>query len=62
MDVSRSAARPRLGALQVGRRDWHNDFQSLVLDLQDRLDHAADETARATLLRKLRRALEAVEP
>lgn len=61
VNISGTQMRPRLGALQVGRRDWHNDFQSVILDLQERLDKAADEKARGTLLRKIRRALETID-
>ncbi|WP_210013055.1 MBL fold metallo-hydrolase [Neorhizobium galegae] len=48
---------PRLSASQVGRADWHNDFQTLVLDLQDSLVKAADVKARNVILRRMRRAL-----
>lgn len=48
---------PRLEPMQVGSRDWHNDLQSLVLDIQDELNHAADDKARGVILRRLRRAL-----
>ncbi|MEQ1406952.1 MBL fold metallo-hydrolase [Neorhizobium sp. Rsf11] len=61
VSVSDIKVPPRLGALQVGRKDWHNDFQSLVLDLQERLDEAADEKARGIILRKVRRALDATD-
>ncbi|MBB3545251.1 MULTISPECIES: MBL fold metallo-hydrolase [unclassified Rhizobium] len=48
----------RLTPEQLGRPDWHNDFQSLVLDLSQRLNLAADQKGRAIILRKIRRALE----
>ncbi|CCM75348.1 MBL fold metallo-hydrolase [Rhizobium mesoamericanum] len=48
----------RLAPEQVGRPDWHNDFQNFVLDLSDRLNQAADQKRRALILRKVRRALE----
>jgi metallo-beta-lactamase family protein len=48
---------PRIDPARAGRRDWHNDFQSLVLDLQDELAKAADDKARGVVIRKLRRAL-----
>jgi metallo-beta-lactamase family protein len=54
---SAGKAVPRLSASQVGRADWHNDLQTLVLDLQDHLDHAADEKSRSAILRKVRRSL-----
>ncbi len=49
---------PRIDPARTGRKDWHNDFQSLVLDLRDQLDRAGDDKARRTVLRKMRRALE----
>jgi len=48
---------PRIDPERAGRRDWHNDYQSLLLDLQDALAGAADDRARASVLRKIRRAL-----
>jgi len=51
-------ARVRLAPEQLGRPDWHNDFQSFVLDLSDRLNQAADQKGRAVILRRVKRALE----
>lgn len=51
-------AHVRLAPEQLGRPDWHNDFQSFVLDLSDRLSQAADQKGRAVILRKVRRALD----
>ncbi|MBB4172002.1 MBL fold metallo-hydrolase [Rhizobium sp. BK538] len=48
----------RLEPEQLGHADWHNDYQSFVLDLSDRLDKAADRKGRAVILRRLRRALD----
>ena len=42
----------------VEGRDWHNDYASFVLDLQDTLHGAADDRSRRILLRRLKRALE----
>jgi metallo-beta-lactamase family protein len=39
--------------------DWHNDFQSLLLDIQKEMAGAADEKARAKVIRRLRGALAA---
>ena len=39
-------------------RDWHNDYASFVLDLQDSLRAAADDRTRRALLRRLKRSLE----
>lgn len=49
---------PRIDPARTGCKDWHNDFQSLVLDLRDQLDRASDDKARRAVLRKMRRALE----
>lgn len=57
VDVSRTAPPPRIDPVRSGHRDWHNDFQSLVLDLESALDQAADDRSRAAVLRRLRRAL-----
>ncbi|CVI57652.1 MULTISPECIES: MBL fold metallo-hydrolase [Agrobacterium] len=59
--VSTQRELPRLEPLHVGHRDWHNDFQSLIINLQERMEKAADEKQRAVLLRKMRRALDDAE-
>jgi metallo-beta-lactamase family protein len=56
-DLSPLAPPPRIDEGQTGRRDWHNDYQSLMLDLQQELRKAADDKARAAVIRKIRRAL-----
>ncbi len=48
----------RLPDAALSRLDWHNDYAQLLLDIREALDRAADEKARAVLLRRLRRALE----
>lgn len=59
----KEAARPRLdpvGAASLAEgRDWHNDYASLVLDLQQSLRSTADDRTRQALLRRLKRALDA---
>jgi metallo-beta-lactamase family protein len=57
VDISKAVQPPRIDPVRVGNRDWHNDFQSLVLDLQDKLAKTADDKARGVVIRKLRRAL-----
>jgi metallo-beta-lactamase family protein len=52
-----NASPPRLRAEQVGHFDWHNDYQSLILDLDEELRQAADEKQRAVILRRMRKAL-----
>lgn len=56
-DISDVMRPPRIDPFGAGHIDWHNDFQSLVLDLQDELAKAADDKARRVVIRKLRRAL-----
>jgi metallo-beta-lactamase family protein len=48
----------RIDPQKVARLDWHNDVSRLILDINDALAQAADEKARAVLIRRLRRALE----
>jgi metallo-beta-lactamase family protein len=56
--IVETMVKPRIDPAWSGRRDWHNDYQSLMLDLQDALAAAADDRARAVVLRKVKRALE----
>lgn len=57
--VRRAAADPpRLAPEQVARMDWHNDVSRLILDINEALRATADDRARNTLIRRLRRALE----
>ena len=56
-DMSEIAPPPRIDVAQLGRRDWHNDYQALMLDLQEQLKQAADDKARSAVIRKIRRAL-----
>jgi len=58
-DISTSLAAPRIDPGQAGHRDWNNDFQVLLQDLQSQLQAAADDKARAVILRRIRRSLEA---
>ncbi len=55
-DTPRLSA-PAAAAIVEGR-DWHNDYASFALDLQDRLRNVADDRERRALLRRLRRAIE----
>ncbi len=59
VEIVDTARAPRLEPAQVGRMDWHNDFQSLLLDIQKEIAGAADEKARAKVIRRLRGALAA---
>lgn len=57
VEISEALPPPRIDPVRAGRTDWHNDFQELVLDLQDELAKAADDKARGVVIRKLQRAL-----
>jgi metallo-beta-lactamase family protein len=48
----------RLAPEAVTRLDWHNDMSGLILDINDRIEAAADDRARGVIIRRLRRALE----
>lgn len=50
--------RRRLAPEAVVSLDWHNDMTRLILDINDRIDAAADDRARGVIIRRLRRALE----
>lgn len=50
--------RPRISPDKMARHDWHNELAELVLDINDGISRAADEKARAVIIRKLKRALE----
>ncbi|MDO8878019.1 MAG: MBL fold metallo-hydrolase [Pseudolabrys sp.] len=50
--------RRRLAPEAVVALDWHNDMSKLVLDINDRIDAAADDRARGVIIRRLRRALD----
>jgi metallo-beta-lactamase family protein len=49
--------RRRLAPEAVVSLDWHNDMSKLILDINDRIEAAADDRARGVIIRKLRRAL-----
>lgn len=54
----RKAPAPRVPPERLGHMDWHNDLSRLILDIGDTLEQAADERQRASLIRRLRRALD----
>ncbi|MEY9626392.1 MBL fold metallo-hydrolase [Sinorhizobium fredii] len=60
VEISEALPPPRIDPVRAGRTDWHNDFQSLILDVQEELAKAADDKARGVVVRRLRRALEEV--
>lgn len=51
--------RRRLAPEAVVNLDWHNDMSKLILDINDRVEAAADDRAKGVIIRKLRRALDA---
>ncbi len=53
--------RRRLAPESVTRLDWHNDMSKLLIDINEAMEKAADDRARGVVIRRLRRALEAVE-
>lgn len=48
----------RLLPEEIGRQDWHNDYQNFVLSLSERLKAKADRKSRDVILRRLQRALD----
>ena len=52
------SAPPRLEPGRVGHLDSHNELSKLILDIGDTVNRAADERAKAVVIRRLRRALE----
>jgi metallo-beta-lactamase family protein len=53
---------PRIERERVGKLDWHNDLSKLLLEISDGVESAANERARAIVIRRLRRALEENRP
>lgn len=51
--------RRRLAPEAVVALDWHNDMSKLLLDINDRIEGAADDRARGVIIRNLRRSLDA---
>jgi metallo-beta-lactamase family protein len=50
--------RRRLAPAAVIALDWHNDMSKLILDINERIEAAADDRARGVIVRRLRRALD----
>jgi metallo-beta-lactamase family protein len=50
--------RRRLAPEAVVNLDWHNDMSKLILDINERIEAAADDRARGVIIRRLKRALE----
>jgi metallo-beta-lactamase family protein len=58
VDESTSMPPPRIDPEFAGHRDWNNDYQVLLQDLNEQLKRAADDRSRGVIIRKIRRALE----
>ena len=50
-------AKPRIDQDAVAKLDWHNDAQSIILDLHDTLAKAATDKDRAVILRRIKQAM-----
>ena len=48
----RQSQRRRLAPEAVVTLDWHNDMSKLVLDINDRIEAAADDRARGVIVRR----------
>ena len=51
--------RRRLAPEAVVNLDWHNDMSTLILDINEAIEAAADDRARGVIIRRLKHALEA---
>ncbi len=49
--------KPRIDPASVAKLDWHNDLQSLVLDIDESIKKTTDAKQRAVMIRKIRAAL-----
>ena len=49
--------KPRIEQSAVAQLDWHNDAQSVVLDLHDALKKAATDKDRGVILRRIKQAI-----
>jgi metallo-beta-lactamase family protein len=54
--------RRRLAPEAVVALDWHNEMSRLILDINARMEAAADDRSRGVVIRRLRRALETDRP
>ena len=59
--IEESRQRRRLTPQAVTHLDWHNDMSKLILDINERIDAAADERARGVIIRRLRRAIDELD-
>ncbi len=57
--LAEEGAAPRVGRDVVGHRDSNNELSSLLLDISEAVDREADDRAKAVVIRRIRRALEA---
>jgi len=47
----------RLPSSSAGRRDWHNEYAELLLDINEAVEAAADKRAKGVIIRRIREAL-----
>lgn len=59
IDISASVPMPRIDPATAGHRDWNNEFQTLLQDVNDQVRAAPDDRSRGVIIRRLRRALDA---
>ena len=52
----------RLAPAAAGRKDWHNDYSELLMEINEALEKAADKRSKAVIIRRLSRALREPEP
>jgi metallo-beta-lactamase family protein len=55
--VVEQVTKPRIDPDLVATKDWNNDLQSLMLDIETQLKQVSDAKSRAALVRKMRNAL-----
>lgn len=57
-DLSAPTPAPRIDPHSTGHRDWNNEYQALLQDINAEVRKSADDRSKSILIRKLRRALQ----
>jgi metallo-beta-lactamase family protein len=57
-EVINTSIPSRIAPEQVAKLDWHNDLSKLLLDISQVVEQAADERAKAAVIRRVRRAVD----
>ncbi len=57
VEVGSGALPPRMDHAQVAKPDWDNDYQNLLLNLQDQLKQAVTDKQRGVILRRVQQAV-----